>query len=1094
MTTGGWLILTLILLAGGIPASGAINAVPLKERSDVEKGRLFSELDADQAGVGGFVNDYSSPDVWGAKWQQYLLGSIGSGVAIGDVDGDHWPDLFIVSKDEGNKLYRNLGDMRFADVTPESGIKKNAAPGTGCAFVDIDNDGDLDLYVCYVGGPNQLWINDGSGRFTERAVEWGVAVSSGSNMAAFADYDRDGDIDLYLQMNSIMMDGEFRAVSDQLFENRGGRFVEVTAQAGISGAAHGHSATWWDYDEDGWPDLYVTRDYEPLDKLYKNNRDGTFTDVLSSVIPVAPYYSMSADFGDINNDGHFDFWVTDMPATTRYKHMRTIANHDHVYKNHEKGVANQYVKNVLALKLSDTQFADIAHLAGLDKTDWTWASRLVDLDNDGWLDAFVSNGMFRSFGDGDLGVKRQSAVNWVSLFRPSPVLNENNLAYRNNGDLTFQSVGREWGLDKMGISFGTAFGDLDRNGTMDLVVVNYGQKLSVYRNNEGVNRTVIIRLKGTTSNRFGIGARVTAVAGDLRQVKALSLTRGYMSTDEPIIQFGLGTRTRIDSLEIEWPSGIRQRFENLAVGFAYEIEESGAIGESSSAAHENILFTPISPSFPPSAKRKEADFSDSKVQPLLPFPESRLGGSVAIGDLDGNGLNDLVLSGASGQATAVWINRGNGVFEDQASLDIEDDFVAEDRAVALADVDGDGALDLWVASGGIELARGDSFHANRVYRNEGNGELVRDRDAYLPDGDGPSSTLAIGDYDGDGDADVFVGGGTIPGRYPYATPARLYRNVGGRLTRVDQTAAPGLAEVGRVSDAVFVDMDGDGDQDLVLAREWSTPMIWINDKGTFTAVPGAFDPSLSSGLWGSVAVADLDGNGRMDIVVGNLGLNTTYRAVAGEPMRLWYSSEAAGRVKLIHTTSEDGHEWPLETKARLQAEFPKEVPRSMSFEVYAGSNLATLFPGRIKEGYQSLEINELRSGIFWQEGDGRFSFEPLPMFAQSGRIMDLLAVDLNHDGHLDIVATLDSPRSEPRAERFEKGHLAVLLNKGKRTFEALLPRASGLSIDGAPRGLGWGDVDGDGAPELIVVLSEGIPQVFKRPAGVNAERRSPREE
>ncbi|MBK1879727.1 VCBS repeat-containing protein [Pelagicoccus mobilis] len=1070
----------LILLCGRSESVEFTEFVPPSEGT--EQGTLFTELDAGAIGVGEFENNYSGPEVWTERWREYILGTIGTGIALGDVDGDLKPDLFVVSKDEKSRLYKNLGGMRFEDVTDVSGIIDNPAPGSGCSFADVDNDGDLDLYLCFVGAGNELWINDGTGRFTEEAEERGVAVKSGCGMASFADYDRDGDLDFYLLNNLIHQGANFSKLEDMVFRNDGGHFVEVSKDIGISGAGHGHSALWWDYNEDGWPDIYVANDFSDLDRLYENNKDGTFTDILSEVMPQVPYYSMGADFGDVNNDGHSDYWVADMAATSREQHLRTVGNHDHVFDLHKVGDTPQYLKNCLLLKLSETHFAEIAYLSGLARTDWTWASRLLDLNNDGRLDAFATNGMLRSFHDGDLGKKQKrfSSDKWMAIvFRNQPTLKERNLVFENLGDLTFEDRSAAWGLDKLGVSFGVACGDLDGDGDLDLAINNFQDKLSIFRNDEDEGSRVTFRLKGKQSNSFGIGARIRLESDGLVQVKEMYPMRGYMSSDEPILHFGLGNSSRIDRVEVSWPSGAVEVFEDLPVNGNFLLEEGGNARDEPWSKSRSRMFTAIDGKLPEKAERTEARFLDLLDQPLLSFRESRLGGAIVHGDVDRDGDVDLVLGGSTGQETLLLLNDGSGTFQDVSSIDFETDFGSEDLELNLVDWDGDGDLDLLAASGGVEMEAGDSFYANRLYLNDGNGYLERDWSLAFSESYSSSSVVEAADFDADGETDLFVGTRLVPGKYPYSESSELWSHTDGALSAV--SLDDDALELGKVADACWGDLDADGDLDLAVATEWGCISIIENEGGELRrSSKDRGDLDSLNGLWSQLAVADLDGNGTLDIVAGNWGLNTEMTASSSEPMRLWYGERSSEPVNLIETVVSEGKEWTLEAKWRFEKSFPGDISRSLSYEAFAQQSLQEMFPNLEEKGYRFKEVRELRSGIFWMEKDGRYRFEALPAFAQSGRAMDLLLEDIDGDGRLDVLMSLELQSPEPWANRFEKGHLGLFLNKGERAFESVLPWDSGLSFQGSPRGLASCDIDGDGSKELVVVLSEGMPVVFAR--------------
>src|SRR5258708_752441 len=566
--------------AAGSPSG--LDERPLTPRSGPRGATMFTELAPERTGV-VTENRYADPGMWGDRHHEFDAGALGTGIAIGDYDGDGRADIFGVSKTESCRLFRNLGDWKFEDVTDKAGVRDaGEAAGIwkqGVAFADVNNDGRLDIYVCRFGAPNLLYINQGDGTFKEMAHAYGLDVKDGSVMAAFCDYDRDGWLDVYVQTNLLNFTTHRQGQRDYLFHNnRDGTFTDVTVRSGISGETQGHSATWWDYDNDGWPDLYVANDFSPPDTLYHNNRDGTLTDTIDQVMPHVTFSSMGSDLGDINNDGLIDLFVADMAATTHEKDQRAaaVSRASNNWNTESPAVPLQYSRNTLFLNTGTGFCLEGAFLTGLAATDWTWSVRLEDLDNDGRLDLHVTNGMYREATNADLQARANGAESpaaGLRVFRASPVLRERHLAYRNLGDLNFEDVSAAWGLDQKGVSFGAAFGDLDGDGDLDLVYANYEAGVTILRNDCDTGHRVIVELRGTVSNRLGVGATARIETDSGVQVRQLVLARGYLSTSEPILHFGLGENERIKRLTVSWPSGHTQTFTDLPVDRRFTITQ-----------------------------------------------------------------------------------------------------------------------------------------------------------------------------------------------------------------------------------------------------------------------------------------------------------------------------------------------------------------------------------------------------------------------------------------------------------------------------------------------------------------------------------------
>ncbi len=1032
---------------------------------------MFVELAPEATGV-QTENRYADPRMFGDLFQEFEAGSVGTGVAMGDYDGDGRPDIFVVSKTESCRLFRNLGNYKFEDVTDKAGVgdKGEAAKvwKSGATFVDVNNDGRLDLYICRFNAPNLLYINQGDGTFKEMAHAYGLDVKDASVMAAFYDYDRDGWLDVYITTNLLSNTGGSQGRRGYLFHNnRNGTFTNVTEPAGIAGETRSHSATWWDYDNDGWPDLYVANDYGVPDKLYHNNRDGTFADVSGQYLPHTSFSSMGADTGDVNNDGLADFIVADMAGSTHEKDQHLTADDRGRTEERLDGASGvpKYRRNALLLGTGTAYCQEAAFLAGVAATDWTWAARFEDLDNDGHLDLFVTNGFLRDSGV-DV-VKRQmsaeSEAERIRLMLATPPWPENHIALRNLGDLKFENVSAAWGLDQKGVSFGAAFGDLNGDGNLDLVYSNYHKGVTLLRNDSDTGHRIMIDLRGTVSNRFGVGATVRMESALGVQLSTLGLARGYMSSSEPAVHFGLGADTIIKRLVVTWPSGHVQTFENVAVDRRFTITEPAGPPPARSLEvrpPRAVGFAEVGHGTGLSFRSREEQVNESSAQRLLPFRFNRRGPALAVGNFDGSDRDQVVIGGTTldalrvlpGGATPLPVGTVN------------------DGPVLIFDANGDGHNDLLVTKGGNSLPAGMPDYQPLLYLSDGRGGFHAAGEDALPSLPINAGAVVAGDFNHDGRLDVFIGGRLLPGDYPLAPQSALLVNRGGKFEDVTDTLAPGLREVGMVTSALWSDVDGDGWLDLLLTLEWGTVKYFHNNqgKGFEDWSEQAGFAAAGTGWWTSLAAADFNGDGRPDYVVGNVGLNTQYHADATHPALLYSGDfKGDGSSQLIEAYYEGEQVYPWRVRRDLGAVFPFLLKRFPLNENFARATLAEVFGEDKIARAQRFAATELRSGVFLSQPDGTYRFDPLPRIAQIAPLQGIVAGDFDGDGHADIYAVQNSFAPAAVVGRFDGGLSQLLRGDGHGHFTVVPPAESNLIVPGDAKALVVLDLDHDGWPDFL---------------------------
>ncbi len=1059
----------------------------------------------------------------------YHSGFFCGGVAVGDLNGDDLPDLFFVSGPERNRLYLNHGGFRFEE--PEASrdtIGGGDAWGTGVAMVDIDNDADLDLFICNYDSPNRLYLNDGRAQFEEVSAEWHLDLVDASLWPAFCDYDRDGDLDLYLltyryyhpqgapQPLPVRMtsdgpqidaayekyfgvidlgDGRPRVRpvgrADYLFRNDGRQgFTNVTAEAGISGKGFGLSATWWDHDLDGWPDLYVANDLKDGDHFYHNNGDGTFTDIIAESMPHTTWFSMGADSGDLNNDGLPDLLVADMSATTHFMQKTTMGAMGASQAEMERMRPHQYMRNGLFVNSGTDRFLEAAYLAGLADTDWTWAVKLADVDNDGWVDAFFTNGMTRSFNDSDQAASPRDLLTmteWDAYAHTSRRL-EQNLAFRNRGDLRFEDVSQSWEWDHTGISGPCAWGDLDRDGDLDCVVVNIEEPVSIYENLENQHHRVLFRLVGTESNRHGWGARVTVDTGTQQLQRFLMPGNGFLSYDEPLVHFGLASADRIERATIDWPSGHRQVLTDLPANQIYTVVESP-----SEATQENQeLLASANPWFRESDKlpkilHVEQPYDDFAREPLLPNRMSQLGPGIACADVDLDGDIDFFLGGAAGQPGGLWLNDGHGKFQVSSTSPWAPDRGAEDMGVLFFEADGDGDPDLYVVSGSVECEPGAEILQDRLYLNDGHGNFVRAEDA-LPEMRDSGSGVSAADFDGDGDLDLFVGGRVVPGQYPLPARSHLLRNENGAFVDVTEEMVPGLADSGLVTSGLWSDVNGDARPDLLVTHEWGPVKLFINHDGRLEEQTEEAGLASFTGWWNSIAGRDLDADGDLDFVVGNFGLNTKYHASQEHPALIYHGDfDGGGKRQIIEAEFEADILYPIRGRSCSSRAMPFLADKFPTYRSFAVAPLESLYTEHRLQDADRFAATTLESGCLINDGEGHFEFRPLPRLVQIAPSFGVGLTELDGDGWPDLLVAQNFFSPQWETGRMAGGLSLALRGGASGKFTVVETRDSGIRLAGDPKGLALADMNQDGWPDVLIGQNDNRLLLWERQVPHEAE-------
>jgi len=1035
---------------------------------------LFDLLPPDRTGI-HFENRVTDTDTLNIL--DYLYYYNGGGVAIADFDRDGLPDIFFVSNRGSCALYHNKGDFHFEDITTKSGVQGRGNWKTGVTIADVNNDGWPDIYLSEVGGyknfhgRNELFINNHNGGFTEKAHEYGLDIEGFNTQAVFFDYDHDGDPDVFIVNHSVHSNESYSDTSirrirnafsgDKLLRNDGNKFIEVTREAGIYSSiiGYGLNVMVGDMNNDGWDDIYVSNDFHENDYYYLNNRDGSFTEMNQPAFGHESRFSMGSDIADINNDGWPDLVTLDM-LPPQEALLKTSSGDDplNIFQFKLKyGYHYQYSRNCLQLNTGGgRRFSDIALYAGVSATDWSWSPLIADFDNDGRKDIFITNGIQRRPNDLDVIKFMSGRTPDMQTVRKMPPGKTTNYMFRSADNLAFADKTSEWGFDHPAFSNGAAYADLDNDGDLDLVVNTVNSEAMVYRNNGTPNHFLDIRLQGPPNNILALGAKVILKNKDSLQLDHLTPTHGFESSCLQYLHFGLGGAVVADTLQVIWPDGASQLLTHVTADRRLTLDYRDAKPGQPlllPSMPAKPLLTNITDSIAFPYQRIPSGYNDFDRQPLLPHQLSRVGPKLATADINGDGLDDIFICGNSRQPGSLFVQLPSGKFQPCNQQVFQSDALCEDADAVFFDANGDGHADLVVVSGGNQYMDGSAALTDRLYLNDGKGNFSKG--PPLPVVPENKSVVVAADLDGDGDTDLFIGGSAVTGHYGEAPLSYLLLNDGkGNFTRAEESYAPGLAHIGMVTAATFTDIDKDGRPDLVLVGEWMPITVFKSKQNCLENITTTLGLQHTTGWWTSIRAADLNGDGREDLLVGNWGENSKLHASPAAPLKLYCGDlDGNGVSDELLAVAGDGSYYPFLGKDELERHMPSLIRKKYnSYSGFAGQTIDQIFGTRLDQA-RLLQAETLSSVKLLNNGHGGYSLSRLPSEAQWSPIFTFLPTDIDHDGHTDIIAAGNFYGVSPYEGRYDASYGVLLLagSSGSARFDPVPMTRSGLLLDGEIR-------------------------------------------